>query len=446
MNLHFIQEYFIHYWRQISTYYLSPSPALAPHLLFEIVEQIVIHLLTLCGRDGTPNHRNPNLISCSLVSRAWVGPVRKHMWSDRNSWFHVPSTNGSLQQLQKLLSSPFCTLTFGAIWFDPRDYLILELVPQVVVRDAKHLRISPASNHRHVLSNRAMDVLGGIQTITSVDLVGVHLESAAHFLDFIERFPGVKSLSCSRIHLNSKETSDKAVALAVNGLVFERLCSLEVDVEAYSDLFLGRVGFPQLVELELQDYYRHGQGEDQSRDVDRLRQIGNILAHAGKHLERLVLWFPSRTDPCPEIGEFFNLPKMTPLLRTLVVCVGRESIDLILPMLSFSMPHPHLSVLRIPAMPSNQKALDATLARAIPRLQSLQFPSVHKLTSKDVGNSLLFVNLDDVVKGGHAWRKMKQTINKLEKNMAWCKERGCLHPTFLVGYNISVSSWMLGSY
>ncbi|KAI3611914.1 hypothetical protein WG66_016277 [Moniliophthora roreri] len=80
----------------------TKDPKSVPHLPFEITDKI-IRIRHLVQVPFPCNHDNRNILACSQVSRAWVGPARRYIWD--SYCITIPQSKERFQDLKNLYAS-----------------------------------------------------------------------------------------------------------------------------------------------------------------------------------------------------------------------------------------------------------------------------------------------------------------------------------------------------
>ncbi|KAK7052934.1 hypothetical protein VNI00_004254 [Paramarasmius palmivorus] len=456
----------------------KPVPQLPP----EVIEQILLHLISDEGNSLIFRRPSRNLLNCSLVSKAWLHPARRHMWNGYR--FYFPQAR--LKALLTLHSSPHYSLA-------------LDRVKQLSVASAGPTTNSMADELRWCGDN----ILEGVKTITvegygkpypplqlddciinsfssfrvvtSLKLYRVTFVSPNQFYDLLNALGnGLETLKCTEVRIQHPEL------LSTGQHVSTRIRALHVDFWAYfSLLHASGMDFARLEELEFDDYTgRNAEGEllvPQSINADNAlmgwKGIGQMLARCGKNLRRLVfhrqryggalqelesqlfisgfllLMLIDVFIPGRDIRECFDLSVKAPLVRKILIdlqIAHTTQPDCLLAMFSFTSPHNHLSVIDISGLPSqnNWSDFDRILQRSVPRLKALHFLVRHVIASGyeyAVGTMEIRRHLGYLRVGGDSWNKARQFLDVLEEAMPWCRSRECLCPSFVYALPYSQS-------
>ncbi|KAK7052942.1 hypothetical protein VNI00_004262 [Paramarasmius palmivorus] len=390
----------------------------SPQLPFEIIEKILIYL------TGTPvraqDTHYPDLLTCSLISRSWVAPVRKLMWN--LVYFVVPSTEERLSELKILCNSEYSTLQLDRIvylWMtDPQGTTFSSFLEAFQARlpGVRSIRLKSSCN-------TPLAALIGPEFIAALDfwslrtleLHGATFRSIDEFLALFCSLNDLEFLSCHDIRLTEDRDLDQSRTSTV-----PHIHTLQVDVTLFFTLF-SHVTLSHLNELILED------------DPGTSWAIWSDWPRFGT------------TDDLP--AEILDLPKHTPKLRELSLYMGGPGRSFetyatfyTYHMLTLPKPHPTLSILRLPVLPTAQiTRFDRLLQDCMPNLQALKFATellgesiqdalddakqidMEELEERSVSNPQLRSVRD----------RAKAFLDGLERSMPFCAARKCLFPTFV---------------
>ncbi|ESK86108.1 hypothetical protein Moror_9327 [Moniliophthora roreri MCA 2997] len=400
------------------------------HLPFEIVEKILTHLVR---KPLVYNARNPDLLSCSLVSRTWLGAAREHMWD--GDWFGIPQAECQFTALKLLCASPLYSLRLDKVanicadLCDPWITSFFEWcspfftgVTRIEIGDQS---FAPGS------ATLPKGIFAGFPALKFLSIYRMHFASTNDFYDLLLSLKELEHLSCREVFLENKKTEESDELL-----IKSSIRRLDVDFDSFFALFYRRVTFTGLQELYFEEPYGnslHGTQQHHYND-HRWRGIGDILAYTGHRLVKLTLVLLRKLDFSTFIQTSMDLPTKTPILRELEIQIGvLANVDkLLLPMISFRRPHQQLSSLKIYGLPDNLREFDSILERSTPRLQELKFFafSVSQEYMSDDASWPWGMTLDHLQCGSEDWRKARKYMVKVGGMMPWCEKQQCLVPVF----------------
>ncbi|KAI3611339.1 hypothetical protein WG66_002092, partial [Moniliophthora roreri] len=274
---------------QASSSNMPPS-----HLPFEVIVKILNHLVRL---SVISNSRNPHLLACSLVSCAWLGAMREHMWD--SEWFRVPRTERHLTALKLLCASPSCSLRLDKvvdIYADPWNPLttpFFEWCPAFFTGlNRIDVRVQIVAPRHTTLQN---GIFAGLLALKSLLMYDIHFASINDFYDLLLSVKGLEYLKCRRVYLDDEETEEPDKLLMKSSIR-----TLDIDFDSFSALFYRRVALTGLQELEFEQPFFRNIPQNYSDDR-RWEDIGDMLAYAGRRLVKLKLHLVGKIGFCESL-------------------------------------------------------------------------------------------------------------------------------------------------
>ncbi|KAK7029555.1 hypothetical protein VNI00_014432 [Paramarasmius palmivorus] len=313
----------------------------APHLPPEILDQIILHFISF--QPGPLwHHELKELLTLSLISRAWLIATRRQLWSGYPFPFSEPNYDR------------FCTLRL--LYSSPQYSLGLETIEELVVSldfpflDLRNFELrwcgEAFKGVKTITIERPVPLMGQTATfhdcliggfssfsgVTTLKLNGVNFTSLNQLYDLLIALgDSLETLKCWQIRIceDAKPLDLSVTDATESGLScvekhsLARIRALEIDFETLFRLVhisgLKLVGLEQLT-LE-ERLFRLVLNENSL--LARLNAIG---PHCGKDLRRLKLrLFPDVTCGSlqdlqgKETPEFFDLSVHAPLLQEIQV-------------------------------------------------------------------------------------------------------------------------------
>ncbi|ESK90537.1 hypothetical protein Moror_4298 [Moniliophthora roreri MCA 2997] len=264
------------------------------HLPFEVIVKILNHLVRL---SVISNSRNPHLLACSLVSCAWLGAMREHMWD--SEWFRVPRTERHLTALKLLCASPSCSLRLDKvvdIYADPWNPLttpFFEWCPAFFTGlNRIDVRVQIVALRHTTLQN---GIFAGLLALKSLLMYDIHFASINDFYDLLLSVKGLEYLKCRRVYLDDEEMEEPDKLLMKSSIR-----TLDIDFDSFSALFYRRVALTGLQELEFEQPFFRNIPQNYSDDR-RWEDIGDMLAYAGRRLVKLKLHLVGKIGFCESL-------------------------------------------------------------------------------------------------------------------------------------------------
>ncbi|KAK7052948.1 hypothetical protein VNI00_004268 [Paramarasmius palmivorus] len=406
----------------------------APHLPFEITSKILSNLIgTTVKIQDTPN---PDLLPCSLISRAWVAPVRHFMWN--SVYFIAPSTEERFSEFKTLCTSQYCTLQLDKIehlWVtDPQSVALSSFLEAFQARlpNIRNVRVRSVPDSPSVAPIRPELITAlGFWSPRTLELHSANFHSIDNFLSLLSSLDNLESLSCNNVRLLEHGVQNKM-------LNAPQIRRLQVDVTLFFTLF-SRVTLNNLNELILDDDPALSKSKSRMSPAPSWSDIRDILSQT-KDLERLTLrlfgsleaYWPSHITDITAL-DLKNNPK----LKELGLYIGDSNRSfrpyriIVGGVLRFQEPHRTLSTLKLPMLPDDVSQFDRTLQRSMPNLKVFRFTT--ELPGEAENDDMDSEELEEAsTREFQSVRERGEAfLEKLEKSMPWCAERNCLRPVFV---------------